>query len=55
MLDALDDLVYAFDEEGFVRWNDRLAEVTGHTNGELARRHPTDLFRACGRSSTSRR
>lgn len=44
MLDALDDLVYAFDGEGFVHWNDRLAEVTGHADGELARRHPVDLF-----------
>lgn len=44
MLDALDDLVYAFDGEGFVHWNDRLEEVTGRAGGELSRLRPPELF-----------
>ncbi|WP_336344306.1 ATP-binding protein [Halalkalicoccus ordinarius] len=44
MLDALDDLVYAFDGEGFVQWNDRLEEVTGRAGGELSRLRPPELF-----------
>jgi PAS domain S-box-containing protein len=41
---ALPDVFYAFDEAGnFLRWNDRLAEVTGYTDEEIASMHPADF------------
>jgi PAS domain S-box-containing protein len=44
VLDAIPDVFYVFDEEGeFLRWNDRLTEVTGYTDAEIAAMHPTDL------------
>ncbi|WP_336024997.1 PAS domain-containing response regulator [Halobellus salinisoli] len=44
-LDALGDLFYVFDEElNFLRWNDRLEEVTGYSAAELAELSPADLF-----------
>lgn len=46
MIDTVTDIVYAFDGEGFIRWNDRLSEVTGFTDEELASMHPVDLFDA---------
>lgn len=44
-LNALDDLFFAFDENGsFKRWNSRLNEVTGYTDEEIKSMHPTDFF-----------
>jgi len=44
MLDALPDVVYAFDANGeFLRWNDRATEVTGYTNEEIAAMEPLDF------------
>jgi PAS domain S-box-containing protein len=41
---ALPDVFYAFDEHGeFLRWNDRLGEVTGYTDDEIATMHPADF------------
>lgn len=44
-LDALDDVFYVFsaDREA-LRWNDRLSEVTGYPDEEIAGMEPTDFF-----------
>jgi len=43
-LDALDDVFYFLDGSGkFVRWNDRLTDVTGYTDEEIAGMHATAL------------
>jgi len=37
VLDAQQDVVYAYDREGeMLRWNDRLAEVTGYSDDQIA-------------------
>jgi PAS domain S-box-containing protein len=44
-LDALDDVFYVFDRDGTLRrWNDRLGEVTGYSDDELASMTATDFF-----------
>ena len=44
VLDAVPDVLYVIDENGrYLRWNDQLAEITGYTDKEIARMHPTDL------------
>jgi len=46
-LDALDDLFYVLRTDGALRrWNDRLSEVMGYTDEELAHMQATDLFPA---------
>ncbi|PSP74481.1 hypothetical protein BRC86_05700 [Halobacteriales archaeon QS_3_64_16] len=41
-LDALDDVFYVLDASGkFVRWNDRLTDVTGYADEEIAGTHVT--------------
>lgn len=44
MIDTVTDVIYAFDDEGLSHWNDRLSEVTGFDDEELASIHPADLF-----------
>ncbi|WP_276260248.1 PAS domain-containing protein [Haloglomus litoreum] len=42
---GLPDALYAFDHEGtFLRWNDRLVEVTGYDDAEVAEMHPLDFI-----------
>jgi PAS domain S-box-containing protein len=42
---ALPDVFYAFDERGqFFRWNDKLSEVTGYSDEEIASMHPAEFF-----------
>jgi PAS domain S-box-containing protein len=44
VLGALPDILYAFDQSGeFLRWNDRLEEVTGYDAHELSSMTPFDL------------
>ncbi|MFB6304460.1 MAG: PAS domain S-box protein [Haloferacaceae archaeon] len=44
-LDALDDVFYIFGPDGeILRWNDRLPEVTGYDDEEIAGMRPTDFF-----------
>ncbi|MFY4815672.1 PAS domain S-box protein [Haloarcula sp. AONF1] len=44
-LDTLDDLFYVLDSDGTLqRWNDRVPEVTGYTDGELADMDAIELF-----------
>ncbi|WP_299334624.1 PAS domain S-box protein [Haloplanus sp.] len=44
-LDALDDVFYVFDRDGTLRrWNDRLGEVTGYTDDEIASMTATDFI-----------
>lgn len=44
VLDAIPDVFYALDDDGqFLRWNDRLNEVTGYSDAELAAMDPLDL------------
>ena len=44
VLGALPDVLYAFDRSGeLLRWNDRLEEVTGYDERELASMTPLDL------------
>ncbi|MFC3477169.1 PAS domain-containing protein [Halobacterium litoreum] len=41
---ALPDVFYAFDRNGnFLRWNDRLLEVTGYGDDEITDMHPADF------------
>jgi PAS domain S-box-containing protein len=45
VLDTQQDLVYAFDTDGsFLRWNERVPEVTGYTPEELERMGPLDFL-----------
>lgn len=44
-LDALEDVYFVFNENGeFLQWNDRLREVSGYTDDEIAAMEPTDFF-----------
>ena len=44
-LDTLDDVFYVVGTDGTMRrWNDRLAEVTGYTDEEIADMQATDFF-----------
>ncbi|WP_331234630.1 hybrid sensor histidine kinase/response regulator [Natronorarus salvus] len=44
-LAGLTDVFYVFDETGrFLRWNDRLSEVTGYTDDEIREMHPIEFF-----------
>ncbi len=44
-LDTLDEVFYVVEMDGtFRRWNDRLTEVTGHSDEELAELNAVDLF-----------
>ncbi|MFB6308612.1 MAG: PAS domain S-box protein [Haloarculaceae archaeon] len=41
---TLPDVLYAFDDQlNFLRWNDRLSDVTGYTDDEIAEMGPSDL------------
>lgn len=45
VLDRLSDIFFVFDFEGnFLHWNDRLAEVTGYSNDEIASMSPMEFF-----------
>ncbi|PSQ03656.1 hypothetical protein BRC97_13115 [Halobacteriales archaeon QS_6_71_20] len=49
--DSRRDLVYTFDADGeLVRWNDRLAEVTGYTDAEIEGMRPDELVPEPARS-----
>jgi PAS domain S-box-containing protein len=42
---TLPDVFYAFDEHGeFLRWNDRLTEVTGYADEEIVSMHPAEFI-----------
>lgn len=44
LIDAIPDVFYAFDEDGqLLRWNDRLAAVTGYDDDEIAEMHPLEF------------
>ena len=44
-LAGLTDIFYVFDEGGtFLRWNDRLGEVTGYDDAEIGVMHPVEFF-----------
>ncbi|MFB6281805.1 MAG: PAS domain S-box protein, partial [Haloferacaceae archaeon] len=44
-LDAIEDVFYVFDtDRRIVQWNDRLGEVTGYSDGEIAEMGPADFF-----------
>jgi len=44
-LDALEDLFYVLDTDGTIRrWNDRVADVTGHAESELDGMHAIEVF-----------
>lgn len=44
LLNTLPDVFYVLDETGqFARWNDRLSEVTGYDDDELAEMHATEV------------
>jgi len=45
VIDSLDDLLYAFGEDGeLLEWNERFEEVSGYGPGEIAECTPTDFF-----------
>ena len=45
VIDRLDDIFFVFDFHGnFVRWNDRLNEVTGYTDEEIVSMSPMAFF-----------
>jgi PAS domain S-box-containing protein len=43
LINSLPDPLYAFDENGFVRWNARLETVTGHDENRLDEMDPDEL------------
>jgi PAS domain S-box-containing protein len=43
LINSLPDPLYAFDEDGFVRWNARLETVTGHDADRLDEMSPREL------------
>lgn len=44
VLEAIPDLLYAFDKNGqLVWWNDRVTEITGYTDTEIADMHPLEF------------
>jgi len=52
IFEALPDIFYAFDEDiNFLRWNDRLSEVTGYTDEEIAEMHPAEFVAQEGRQT----
>lgn len=52
IFEALPDVFYAFDEDiNFLRWNDRLSEVTGYTDEEIAEMHPAEFVAQEGRQT----
>ncbi|GAB3018599.1 hypothetical protein GCM10025298_02220 [Natronobiforma cellulositropha] len=45
VLDAIDDVFYVIDAEGFLqRWNRSLADVTGYSDAEIAEMHALEFF-----------
>jgi len=45
LLDTLPDILYAYDRNmNFIRWNDRLREVTGYTDAEIDQMEPFDFI-----------
>ena len=45
VINRLGDLFFVFDHQGdFVHWNDRVNEVTGYDDEEIARMHPIEFF-----------
>lgn len=44
-LNALDDLFYVYDtDENILHWNDRISEVSGYSDEEIAKMAPKDFF-----------
>jgi len=55
ILEALPDLLYAFDEEGtFTRWNDRFETVTGYDGEEIATMEPLEFIGEADRARVGR-
>ncbi|MDZ5809846.1 PAS domain S-box protein [Halorubrum sp. AD140] len=55
VFDALDDLLFFFDEEGNLEfWNERVETVTGYTAAELSKRTPQDFVREADRDEVNR-
>ncbi|WP_335998941.1 PAS domain S-box protein [Halorientalis halophila] len=45
IFEAVPDVLYAFDEAGeFIRWNDRVPELTGYSDAEIGRMNPLDFL-----------
>ncbi|MCH7660307.1 MAG: PAS domain S-box protein [Euryarchaeota archaeon] len=44
IMDTVEDVIYAFDEDGFLYWNRRVSEITGLDDDELGSTHPFELF-----------
>jgi PAS domain S-box-containing protein len=44
LINSLPDPLYAFNDDGFIRWNDRLEAVTGYDADTLAELDPADLI-----------
>ncbi|MFD1645613.1 hybrid sensor histidine kinase/response regulator [Haloarchaeobius litoreus] len=46
IIDTLDDMVYVFEDDRLIRWNERVAEVTGYDDAALASMSPLDFVAA---------
>lgn len=47
VLNTLEDIYFVFTEEGrVIQWNQRIREVTGYTNEQIAQMHPTEFVPA---------
>lgn len=42
--DTVEDLIYAFNDEGLIYWNDRVSEISDLGDDELAAAHPLEFF-----------
>ena len=43
IMDTVEDVIYAFDEDGFLYWNRQVSEITG-LDDKLGSTHPIELF-----------
>ena len=56
VFDTIPDVLYVIDEGWtLLRWNDRLCEVSGYTDAEIARMHPLEFVPKEDRDAVSRR
>lgn len=55
MIESTPGVLYLYDEQGrFLRWNRNFREVSGYSDGEIARMHPLDFFTGVDKERVAR-
>jgi PAS domain S-box-containing protein len=55
MIESTPGVLYLYDEHGrFLRWNRNFREVTGYSDGEIARMHPLEFFAGLDKERVAR-